>query len=150
MLTTKARYAVMAVIDMAYSYDNQKPITLADISVRQKIALSYLEQIFNKLRKAGIVRAIKGPGGGYLLTEANFEIAKVIEAVEENIEMTRCSNRTSAGCMPDNTKCSTHDLWEGLNQQIRSYFNNVTIEDVTSGRLKNKINALNIETLSGV
>jgi Rrf2 family iron-sulfur cluster assembly transcriptional regulator len=150
MLTTKARYAVMAVIDMAYSVNKEQPITLADISLRQNIALSYLEQIFNKLKKAGIVKAIKGPGGGYLLTDYNFEIARIIDAVEENLEMTRCNNRSNNGCMPDNTKCSTHHLWEGLNYQIRDYFNRVTITDIVSGKLKNEVENLHHKVLSAV
>jgi Rrf2 family iron-sulfur cluster assembly transcriptional regulator len=100
--------------------------------------LSYLEQIFNKLKKANIVKSIKGPGGGYILTELDFKIAAIIDAVEESLEMTRCNN-SGIGCMPNKTKCSTHHLWEGLNYQIRNYLNNVRVSDITSGKLKNEL-----------
>ncbi len=142
MLTTKARYAVMAVIDMAYVYEQGQPITLADISTRQNINLSYLEQIFNKLKKANIVKSIKGPGGGYILTERDFKIATIIDAVEESLEMTRCNN-SNTGCMPNKTRCSTHHLWEGLNQQIRNYLDKVRVSDIVSGKLEQKLHHFN-------
>ena len=131
MLSTKGRYAVMAILDMA-TQDMQKPTSLAEIATRQNIALNYLEQIFAKLRKAGLVNAIKGPGGGYVISvELNqLTIAAIIDAVEENIEMTRCKINSYSGCMPDHVKCKTHDLWHGLSEHIRSYFTAISVADI--------------------
>ena len=131
MLTTKGRYAVMAILDMA-SLGVQKPITLSEISVRQNIPLNYLEQIFSKLKFAGLVHAIKGPGGGYIInTPLNkLTIADIIDAVSENIEMTRCGIKSHVGCMPGPTKCKTHNLWQGLSEHIRNYFSAISIADI--------------------
>lgn len=109
MLTTKSRYAVMAIVEVAAS-SQTAPVRLSDISMNQDIPLSYLEQIFVKLKRAGIVTSVKGPGGGYMLTAPldELNIIDIIDAVEENTKMTRCSK--GKGCARDGAKCKTHDL----------------------------------------
>lgn len=138
MLTTKGRYAVMAVADLATN-SKGAPINLSAIAERQVITLNYLEQIFQKLKNSGIVSAVKGPGGGYLLTiePKELSVSLVIDAVEEKIKITRCEGDNTS-CMPHNIKCQTHYLWEGLDNHIRNYFNNVTIEDIINGSLNKK------------
>ena len=135
MLTTKGRYAVMAVLDIALNSDG-KPIVLSDVAVRQDITLNYLEQIFVKLRKAGVVDSVRGPGGGYLLSKmaSDITIEQIIDAVEESIEMTRCKRREK-GCMPGSAKCKTHDLWVGLGDEIRQYFASLSVQNVMDGRV---------------
>lgn len=135
MLTTRGRYAVMAMVDLA-GQEHKKPVTLSDIATRQDIALNYLEQIFARLRKNGLVTSTRGPGGGYSLanTPNDIRVADIILAVDEPIAITRC--KTSSGCMSDKAKCLTHDLWEGLGNQIYSYLNAVTLADIRSKNLK--------------
>ena len=135
ILTTRGRYAVMAVVDMVES-GSGKPISLSSISKRQKISLSYLEQIFSNLRKAGIVQSIKGPGGGYILGKSSMEvkISNIIKAIGEPIKMTRCGNE-STGCMAK-TRCKTHDLWHGLEKTIYLYFESISIDDICNKNLK--------------
>ena len=118
ILTTKARYAVMAVIEIAENKTNQ-PVSLQTISQRQKISLSYLEQIFLHLKKAGIVASVKGPGGGYILNKSRSDItiSNIIKAIGEHIKMTRCNNG-KRGCTNSGTKCKTHHLWYGLEKKI--------------------------------
>ena len=129
MLTTRGRYAVMAMVDLA-GHEQKKPVTLSDIAIRQDIALNYLEQIFAKLRKGGLVKSTRGPGGGYSLanTPNNIRIADIILAVDEPISITRC--KTASGCMSEKAKCLTHDLWEGLGNQIYSYLDAITLADI--------------------
>lgn len=116
-LNTKGRYAVMAVTDLA-RHSAERPVSLADIATRQEISLSYLEQLFARLRRAGIVRSVRGPGGGYRLARASAEtrIAEIILAVDEPIKATRCDPDTRKGCLNHNTRCQTHDLWEELSR----------------------------------
>ena len=130
ILTTKARYAVMAVIDIADSGSNQ-PVSLVTISERQKISLSYLEQIFSRLKKSGIVESTKGPGGGYFLGKdrKKITIEDIIKAMDEPIKMTRCSN-VKKSCINTNTKCKTHHLWNGLENKIYEYLNSISLEDI--------------------
>lgn len=132
MLTTKSRYAVTAMMEVAIGGTN--PVKLSDISVKQNISLSYLEQIFAKLKKASLVSAVKGPGGGYLLRNSSKEIsiADIIDAVDENLKMTRCSVDT--GCRRGGLNCNTHNLWKGLGAQIRNYFTSISIADVIADR----------------
>lgn len=132
MLTTKSRYAIMAILEVA-AHQTTRPIKLSDISNKQTIPLNYLEQIFSKLKKAEIVRSVKGPGGGYLLNipSASLNIIEIIDAVEENTTMTRCSVNQS--CQKNSTKCMTHNLWQGLGNQIRSYFLSISVADVMAG-----------------
>jgi Rrf2 family iron-sulfur cluster assembly transcriptional regulator len=138
ILTTKGRYATMAVVDMAQN-GNGLPVSLLSISERQKISLSYLEQIFSKLRKAGIVESVKGPGGGYILNqEKNITIGDIIKATGEQVKMTRCGNKKSCMNVKDDCKthkCTTHNLWKGLENTINTYFGSISLQDVVKGNL---------------
>jgi Rrf2 family transcriptional regulator, iron-sulfur cluster assembly transcription factor len=135
-LGTKGRYAVMAMVDLAKMGD-AGPVTLADISERQDISLSYLEQLFAKLRRAGVVTSYRGPGGGYRLARstAHTKIADIILAVDEPIETTRCIQGAEIGCMGTKGRCATHDLWEELRTHIVRFLDVVTLEDVLAGRV---------------
>lgn len=135
-LSTKGRYAVMALVDLAGTSQGH-PIALADIAERQEISLSYLEQLFAKLRRGGLVRSVRGPGGGYLLARKSGEtrISDIILAVDEPIRATRCAPGSPAGCKGNNSRCATHDLWEELGNQIHLYLNSVTLEDVVANRI---------------
>lgn len=137
ILTTKGRYAVMAVIEIADS-NSKKPVPLFLIAEKQSISLSYLEQIFAHLRKGGIVKAIKGPGGGYVLAKDAKEItiANIIGAIGESIKMTRCRDSKDGCLAPNNAKCKTHNLWHGLEKSIYSYLESISLHDVCSGSLK--------------
>lgn len=132
-LTTKARYAVTAMLDIAVLAKERegKPIRLAEIAERQEIALNYLEQIFAKLKKAGLVSAVKGPGGGYFIANGtnSTKILDIVEAVDESLKMTACSP-TSTICGPEKAKCMTHDLWKGLTLNIKDYLGSQTLADV--------------------
>lgn len=127
-LTTKGRYAVTAVLDLAIN-SNDKPVNLSDISDRQAISLSYLEQLFSKLRKSKIVKSIRGPGGGYLLNASREEIsvAHIINAVNESIELSRCDGR--ANCH-DGKQCLTHNLWVDLSTRINEFLDNISIGEL--------------------
>jgi Rrf2 family transcriptional regulator, iron-sulfur cluster assembly transcription factor len=153
ILGTKARYAVMAMVELA-ACDRTKPTRLREISDRQEIPLAYLEQIFSLLRQQGLVLSVKGPGGGYTLArERNtISIAQVVEAVEEPTKMTRCEAHSHAGCMASKTRCLTHDLWEGLEVQINQYMSGISLEDVcTRKKMAKSLQALAIRdyTISG-
>ena len=130
ILTTKARYAVMAAIEVA-AHDEKKPISLLKISDRQEISLSYLEQIFASLRKAQVVTSVRGPGGGYVLTKkrSQITIAEIIKAIGEPIKMTRCGSGQK-NCNNSKAKCKTHHLWSGLEGQIYEYLNSISLEDI--------------------
>lgn len=127
-LTTKGRYAVTAMLDLALHY-GEGPITLADIAQRQGISLSYLEQLFSRLRKRSLVSSVRGPGGGYSLGKEAKEIfvGEVISAVDENMDTTRCHG--AHNCQ-NNERCLTHDLWSDLSNQIYSYLNNISLQDL--------------------
>lgn len=130
MLTTKGRYAVMAILEMASNISSE-PITLNEISVKQNISLNYLEQIFSKLKKADLVKAIRGSKGGYILI-GNLEeikISDIMDAVNENFIMTTCYKKSVKTCVPDTIKCNSHKLWKGLSKHIRDYFENISIKD---------------------
>ncbi len=135
-LSTKGRYAVMAMVDLAMHSDN-KPISLADIADRQEISLSYLEQLFAKLRRGGLVRSVRGPGGGYLLAREDTEtrISDIILAVDEPIRATRCTPGQPYGCRINKSRCTTHDLWEELGNQIYLYLSSVTVADVVNKQI---------------
>lgn len=130
-LSTKGRYAVMAMADLA-SHSSGKPVALADIAERQEISLSYLEQLFGRLRKGGLVKSVRGPGGGYLLSRdgAEIRISDIILAVDEPIQTTRCTPGSPAGCHNNKGRCLTHDLWEELGNQIYLYLSSVTLAQV--------------------
>ncbi|MEJ2589997.1 MAG: Fe-S cluster assembly transcriptional regulator IscR [Candidatus Thiodiazotropha sp.] len=127
-LTTKGRYAVTAMLDLALHY-GEGPITLADIAQRQGISLSYLEQLFSRLRKRSLVASVRGPGGGYSLGKEAREIyvGEVISAVDENMDTTRCHG--AHNCQ-NNERCLTHDLWSDLSNQIYNYLNNISLQDL--------------------
>ncbi len=135
-LSTKGRYAVMAMVDIA-AHTVGKPIALADIAERQEISLSYLEQLFAKLRRGNQVKSVRGPGGGYLLAHAADEtrISDVILAVDEPIRATRCTPPSPLGCTSNKSRCLTHDLWEELGNHIYLYLNSVTLADVVEKRI---------------
>ncbi|KEO58573.1 MULTISPECIES: Rrf2 family transcriptional regulator [Thalassospira] len=135
-LSTKGRYAVMAMVDLADS-SRDRPVALADIADRQEISLSYLEQLFGKLRKGGLVRSVRGPGGGYLLarTAEETRVADVILAVDEPIRATRCKSGSPKGCKSNQGRCLTHELWEELGNQIYLYLASVSLADVVDRRV---------------
>jgi Rrf2 family transcriptional regulator, iron-sulfur cluster assembly transcription factor len=135
-LSTKGRYAVMAMVDLAKHSEGQ-PIVLADIAERQAISLSYLEQLFAKLRNAGLVKSVRGPGGGYLLGHSAdaTRISDIILAVDEPIRATRCTPGAPMGCSGSKVRCLTHDLWEELGNQIHLYLSSVTLADVCAQRV---------------
>lgn len=139
-LTTKGRYAVMALVDIAVN-SNGKPVPLADVSARQSIDLGYLEQIFTKLRKVGLVDSVRGPGGGYLLKRSKSEIvvSDVMFAVDENIKMTRCEHKTGMGCLDNKSRCITHHFWEELEGHIYQFLKSMTIEDVIAKNIKPRL-----------
>ncbi len=135
-LSTKGRYAVMAMVDLA-AQSAGKPIALSDIAERQEISLSYLEQLFAKLRRGGLVKSVRGPGGGYLPARPPEEtrISDIILAVDEPIRATRCMPGQPFGCRSNKTRCATHDLWEELGNQIYLYLSSVTLADVVEQRV---------------
>ncbi len=135
-LSTKGRYAVMAMVDLALHGKPDDPVALADIAERQEISLPYLEQLFAKLRRNGLVRSSRGPGGGYALSypAANTCIGDIIAAVDEPIRTTRCAPGSN-GCVSNRSRCLTHDLWEELGNQIRLYLSSVTLADVCEKRI---------------
>jgi Rrf2 family iron-sulfur cluster assembly transcriptional regulator len=126
----------MAMVDLA-THSKGKPVALADIAERQEISLSYLEQLFGKLRKGGLVRSVRGPGGGYLLARggADTRVSDIILAVDEPIKATRCTPGSPAGCTSSKGRCLTHDLWEELGNQIYLYLSSVSLEDVVEKRV---------------
>lgn len=136
-LSTKGRYAVMAMADLARrECDVARAIALADIAGRQQISLSYLEQLFARLRRKGLVKSARGPGGGYRLARAPEEtsIADIVRAVDEPMRATRCTS-PGKGCMLKGERCLTHDLWEDLGVRIEDYLASISLADVIAGRL---------------
>jgi len=131
-LTTKGRYAVTAMLDLSM-HQGKGPITLADIAQRQGISLSYLEQLFSRLRKQALVSSVRGPGGGYTLGRdaGSIFVAEVISAVDENVDTTRCAG--AHNCQ-DNQQCLTHDLWQDLSARIYDYLNQISLEDLMQRR----------------
>ncbi len=129
-LTTKGRYAVTAMLDLALRYD-KGAVTLAEIAKRQGISLSYLEQLFAKLRRSGLVDSVRGPGGGYTLAmEPNkISVAEIIVAINENIDATRCGGEKN--CHGDET-CLTHQLWEDLSTRIHEFLSGITLGDLVT------------------
>ena len=133
-LTTKSRYAVTAMLDIAY-YDQGNPISLPEIAERQNISLSYLEQLFSRLKKNGLVESIKGPGGGYKLSKdaSDIVISDVINAVNENVETTACNGKANCN---NNSQCLSHNLWEDLGAEINNFLSDVTLQQVISKNSK--------------
>ena len=131
-LTTKGRFAVTAMVDLALN-NGGGPVTLAQISERQKISLSYLEQLFGKLRRRDIVESVRGPGGGYLLGRdmSALTVSEIIQAVDEQIDATQCGGRENC---KDDGKCITHDLWASLNKHIFDYLGGVTLQHLVESQ----------------
>jgi len=131
-LTSKGRYAVTAMLDVTI-HAVAGPVSLADISERQGISLSYLEQLFSRLRKEGLVTSVRGPGGGYRLGKcsAQIAVADVISAVNESVDATKCSGK---GNCQDGEQCLTHSLWEGLSQRIEEFLQSITLSELVAKR----------------
>lgn len=131
-LTSKGRYAVTAMLDVAM-FAKESPVPLADISERQGISLSYLEQLFARLRKRGLVHSVRGPGGGYQLGTGATEISvgAVIDAVDESIDATRCQGK---GNCQGGERCLTHSLWEGLSDRIADFLDGITLAELMATR----------------
>lgn len=127
-LTSKGRYAVTAILDLAF-HASSGPVTLSDISRRQDISLSYLEQLFTRLRKQQLVRSTRGPGGGYSLNKPASEIAvaEIVSAVDETVDTTRCSGASNCH---DGEQCLAHELWDGLSQQIYGFLSEISLQDL--------------------
>ena len=130
-LTTKGRYAVMAMADLAL-FKDKGPTSLTDISLRQNISLAYLEQIFIKLKNKNLVRSVRGSKGGYKLTTSpdEIKISNIISAVDEEVKMLNCKKDSKKGCNNKSTKCITHNLWDQLDQHINSFFEKVKLQDL--------------------
>ena len=128
-LTTKGRYAIIAMVDLAINGIDE-PAPLKEISIRQKISLSYLEQLFSKLRISGLVKSIRGPGGGYMLNKnpSNLNLLDIITAVDEKIDQTQCGG--AMNCINDKP-CLTHFIWTDLNNKINDYMKEITLSDIT-------------------
>ena len=139
-LTTKSRYAVTAMLDIAY-HNQGIPISLPEIAERQNISLSYLEQLFSRLKKGGLVESIKGPGGGYKLSKDadDIVISDVIQAVDENLETTTCNGKSNCH---NNQQCLSHNLWEDLGAEIKNFLSDVTLQQVIT---KNNSNVKEIK-----
>lgn len=129
-LTTKGRFAVTAMLDLAIN-EADKPVTLAGISERQSISLSYLEQLFSRLRRCGLVKSVRGPGGGYRIAKSLNEItvSQIISAVDELIDATQCGGHENCR---DERRCMTHDLWSSLNVKILEYLSGVSLADLVA------------------
>lgn len=139
-LSTKARYAVLALVDLAMNLQkvNGKsvPVSLLDIAGRQNLSQSYLEQLFNKLRHAGIVQSVRGSSGGYFINRPlkDLSIAHIVDAVDEPLKATNCSPDSELSCQGKHSKCLSHKLWTGLDIAIRDYLSAVTLADVVDQR----------------
>ena len=139
-LTTKGRYAVMAMADLAL-FKDKGPISLKDISLRQNISLAYLEQIFLKLKNNNLVKSVRGPKGGYVLEipPEQIKISNIISAVDEKVKTLNCKKESKKGCNNKFTKCITHNLWDQLDQHINNFFEKVKLQDlVKKNQISNK------------
>jgi len=135
-LSTRGRYAVMAMTELA-GRDGARAVSLAAIAERQQISRPYLEQLFARLRRGGLVQSIRGPGGGYRLARpaADLSVAEVVMAVDEPLRATRCLG-SGAGCMKGGARCVTHELWAETGRRIQDYLAAVSLADVVAGRLR--------------
>ena len=139
-LTSKGRYAVMALADMA-SFDRKKPISLRDISLRQNISLVFLEQIFSKLKKDNIVKSIRGTNGGYILSSNpdQIKLSSIFSAVDEHVKTVQCKKESKKGCNGKSAKCITHYLWDELEIYINDFFDKKNLEDLLKNNLERRI-----------
>jgi Rrf2 family iron-sulfur cluster assembly transcriptional regulator len=148
-LTTKGRFAVTAMIDLAL-HQNGSPVTLAGISARQEISLSYLEQLFSKLRRNRLVQSVRGPGGGYNLGRAANEVsvADIILAVNESIDATQCGGKENchSNNHPGGRRCMTHELWATLNDKMFGYLDSVTLQDLVNQQTASQHNIVKLHT----
>ena len=139
-LTSKSRYAVMALVDLA-RFDNINPVSLRDISLRQNISLDYLEQIFFKLKKNQIVKSIRGNQGGYVLSRHPNEIklTNIFNALDEKVKTVQCKKDSKKGCNGRSTKCITHNLWDELENHINSFFEQKSLKDLVQDKRENRL-----------
>ena len=139
-LTSKGRYAVMALVDLA-RFNSINPVSLRDISLRQGISLDYLEQIFSKLRKKEIVQSIRGTQGGYILNKKAKEIklTNIFDAVDEKVKTVQCKKESKKGCNGKATKCVTHNLWDELENHINDFFDKKSLEDLITDKNERRI-----------
>ena len=146
-LTTRGRFAVMAMVDLAMQ-PGSNPVTLAAISQRQKISLSYLEQLFGKIRRCALVNSVHGPGGGYRLAKdsGQVSIAEIIHAVDEPLDSTQCGGKESCR---DGEKCLTHDLWANLNQHIVEYLGAITLKQVVDKQKAKQSSVVQVQDMRG-
>ena len=137
-LTSKGRYAVMAMADLA-KINTDRPTNLTDISLRQGISISFLEQIFLKLKRNNLVKSSRGPSGGYLLVQLPEEIklSSIIKAVDERVKTLGCKKESKKGCNGKSVKCITHNLWDDLENHINKFFENNTLNDILFREVKN-------------
>ena len=144
-LTTKGRYAVMAMADLAKNYVNE-PISLAEISLRQGISIAYLEQLFLKLRKSNLVQSARGPSGGYLLMKPpeQIKLLSIINAVDEKIKTVKCKKESKRSCNGKSIKCITHNLWDELEVHINKFFADNTLKDILFKEVKNNSEELKL------
>ena len=136
-LSTKGRYAVTAMADIARQ-EHDRPVSLGEISERQNISLAYLEQLFGKLRRAGLVASMRGPGGGYTLARepALIAVAEIMAAVDERLKATQCDGAVGEGCTHDGAQCLTHNLWERLSAHVHVFLQQTTLEDVIATEIQ--------------
>ena len=139
-LTSKGRYAVMALVDLA-RFDGINPVSLRDISLRQGISLDYLEQIFSKLRKKEIVQSVRGTQGGYILNRKAKEIklTNIFDAVDEKVKTVQCKKESKKGCNGKATKCITHNLWDELEVHINTFFENKILKDLLNNNKETRV-----------
>ena len=139
-LTSKGRYAVMALIDLA-RFDSINPVSLRDISLRQGISLNYLEQIFYKLKKKEIVKSIRGTHGGYVLNKNpnDIKLTNIFHAVDEKVKTVQCKKDSKRGCNGKTTKCITHNLWDELEIHINTFFENKSLKDLLNNNKETRV-----------
>ena len=139
-LTSRGRYAVMALVDLA-RFDNINPVSLRDISLRQGISLDYLEQIFSKLKKYEIVKSIRGTQGGYVLNKNpnDIKLTNIFHAVDEKVKTVQCKKESKKGCNGKATKCITHNLWDELETHINTFFENKSLKDLLNNNKETRV-----------
>ena len=139
-LTSKGRYAVMALVDLA-RFDNINPVSLRDISLRQGISLDYLEQIFSKLKKNEIVKSIRGTQGGYVLNKNpnDIKLTNILNAVDEKVKTVQCKKESKKGCNGKPIKCLTHNLWDELENHINEFFEKKSLEDLIKENTERRV-----------
>ena len=138
-LTTKGRYAVMALADLA-KFNNRNPVSLRDISLRQGISLLYLEQIFSKLKRNNIVKSTRGVNGGYILTAnpEQIKLSNIFSAVQEEVKTVQCKKESKKGCNSKTSKCITHNLWDELEIHINNFFEQKNLKDLISNKIESR------------